>query len=67
MQVDTKLDADNGLAPPRVKKRISSAHEDTSAPHIDGQFLMVTEECQRIEYHEQSVLQVTPGMDRNRP
>ena len=29
--------------------------------------LIVTEECQRIEYHEQSVLQVTYGMDRNRP
>ena len=65
MQVDTKLDADDSLA--RVKKRISSAHEDTTAPHIDDEFLMVTEECQRIEYHEQSVLQVTPGMDRNRP
>jgi len=67
MQKDTKLDADNGLAPPRVKKIISSAHEDTSAPHIDDKFLMVTEECQRIEYYEQSVVQVTPGMDRNRP
>jgi len=56
------------LALPRVsgvKKEVSSAHQDISVSRIDDEVLAVCEEFQRIEYHEQSVLQVAPGMGRS--
>ena len=68
--LEIQKDADGGLAPPSVngvKKRTSSAHQEISVPDIDDEVLTVGEEWKRIEYHEQSVLHVTPAKDRNRP
>ena len=68
IETDTKLDSVCDLALPRVngvEKRVSSVHQDISVSDNYDEILAVGEEFQRIEYHEEPVLQVAPGMGRS--
>ena len=65
IKADTKLDSLGDLALSTangVKKGVSSAHQDISVCDNYDETLAAGEEFQRIEYHEEPVLQVAPGM-----
>ena len=65
IKTDTKLDSVDDLALPRangIKNGVSSAHQDISVCDNYDETLAAAEEFQRIEFHEEPVLQVAPGM-----